>query len=63
MRRSRTLQPETTMAQETLTQQATHVTPGIELRAAFKPSYETILTPAALAFVAGLERGAERRRA
>jgi len=53
------------MAQETLTQQATHVTPGIELRAAFKPSYETILTPAALAFVAGLERrfGAERRRA
>src|SRR6185437_9951888 len=38
--------------------------PGIEMRGKMKPGYETILTPAALAFVAGLERrfGAERRR-
>jgi malate synthase len=37
---------------------------GIELRGTMKPGYETILTPAALAFVAGLERcfGAERKR-
>jgi malate synthase len=52
------------MAQETLTQATQQSAPGIELRGAFKPGYETILTPAALAFVAGLERrfGAERRR-
>ena len=53
------------MVQETLSQTTTRrAAPGIELRGAFKPGYETILTPAALAFVAGLERrfGAERRR-
>ncbi len=53
------------MAQDTLTQAATRpATAGIELRGDLKPGYETILTPAALAFVAGLERrfGAERRR-
>ncbi len=37
---------------------------GIEIRAAIRPGYETILTPSALAFIAGLERrfGAERKR-
>jgi malate synthase len=37
---------------------------GIEIRAALRPGYEAILTPAALDFVASLERkfGAERRR-
>ena len=52
------------MGQETLTHTTPHAAPGIELRGAFKPGYETILTPAALAFVAGLERrfGGERRQ-
>jgi malate synthase len=38
--------------------------PGLELRAPLKRGYETILTPAALSFIAGLERrfGAERHR-
>jgi len=37
---------------------------GVEIRAPMRPGYETILTPSALAFIAGLERkfGAERRR-
>jgi malate synthase len=37
---------------------------GVELRGAMRPGYERLLTPAALAFVATLERefGAERRR-
>jgi malate synthase len=65
------LYPETNMTQETLTAQDKLATttrqsaaPGIEMRGKMKPGYETILTPAALAFVAGLERlfGAERRR-
>ena len=45
------------MTQDTITKETTRsATAGIELRAEMKPGYETILTPAALAFVAGLER-------
>jgi malate synthase len=53
------------MTQDTLTTASTRpAAPGIQLRGALKPGYEAILTPAALAFLAGLERGfgAERRR-
>jgi malate synthase len=53
------------MTQDTLIKTATRpTTAGIEVRAEMKPGYETVLTPAALAFVAGLERrfGAERKR-
>jgi malate synthase len=54
------------MAQNTLIQSETlqATAPGIELRGKMKPGFETILTPSALAFIAGLERrfGAVRRR-
>jgi len=54
------------MTQDTITKATARSTnaAGIELRGALKPGYETVLTPAALAFIAGLERrfGAERRR-
>jgi malate synthase len=38
--------------------------PGVEIRAALKPGYERVLTPASLGFIAGLERkfGPERNR-
>jgi malate synthase len=57
--------PETVMTQDTLTKPTSRTAAsGIELRGAMKPGYETILTPAALAFVASLERrfGGERKR-
>ena len=50
---------------DTITETATKVAhPGVELRAKTKLGYERVLTPAALAFAAALERkfGAERRR-
>ena len=54
------------MAQDTAIQTAArpNAAPGIELRGKMKAGFETILTSAALAFVAGLERqfGGERRR-
>ena len=54
------------MTQDTITKATARSTnaAGIELRGALKPGYETVLTPAALAFIAVLERrfGAERRR-
>jgi malate synthase len=59
------LHPETIMTHDTLTQATTRqASPGIELHGEMKAGYEAILTPAALAFLAGLERrfGAERRR-
>jgi malate synthase len=50
---------------QTLTDTTTKTTPaGVELRAKMKPGYERVLTPAALAFAASLERkfGLERKR-
>ena len=53
------------MTQDTPTKPTTRPSAsGIELRGAMKPGHEAILTPAALAFVASLERrfGGERKR-
>ncbi len=53
------------MTQDTLTESQTRpASSGVELRGPMKPGFETILTPAAMAFVVSLERkfGGERRR-
>jgi malate synthase len=44
--------------------QSFHPPAGVEIKGGFRPGYERILTPEALAFVVGLERkfGAERKR-
>ena len=50
---------------DTITETTTKTAPaGVEIRAKSKPGYERVLTPAALAFAAALERkfGAERKR-
>jgi malate synthase len=65
MRSAERFNPEADMTQDTLTKtEARPMAAGIELRARMTPGYEKILPPAALAFVAGLERrfGAERKR-
>ena len=44
--------------------ETTELLEGVAVRGAMRPGYEKVLTPAAIAFLAGLERefGAERRR-